>query len=121
MLPGARTTAGKVAYLAGAILVIALCIWQATRGPGDGGLRTAEYPVVCDACGAVEMDRQVPVGDDVLPQVPVPCGTCGKPAAYVAHMCPQCGKPIPVDLDAPPTRCKHCGANLEGMFDRPAP
>ena len=120
MLPGAQSTAGKMAYGVGGAAVLALCIWQGAKRSRPPALRAVPCIVVCDACGAMEFDRAVPVGRDGGPQLPLVCAKCGAEAVYLSAYCPSCGKPLPVDPRKPPTRCKHCQADLEGLFDPPA-
>ena len=120
MLPGANTTAGKAAYGLGAVVVTALCGWQFARTMGSASPDAVSHMVVCDACGDAEQEREIRIGADGVPELPLVCGKCGKRAVYLAHWCPSCGKLIPVDPAKPPTVCKHCGASLGGMFDRPA-
>jgi len=120
MLPGAHTTVGKLAYGVGAVVVVALCVWQIARGARPQSLRAMPCAVVCDACGEVEFDREVPIRPDGSLELPVACAKCGAKAAYLSYYCPSCGKPMPVDPAKPPARCKHCKADLKGLFDRPS-
>ena len=119
MLPGAHTTTGKLAYGTGAVFVLVLCIWQATKRARPPALRSVPCIVVCDACGEMEFEREVPIRNDGSPQLPLECATCGKKAVFLSYYCPSCGKPMPVDPAKPPARCKHCKADLKGLFDRP--
>lgn len=118
-LPGMNTPSGKVAYGAGAVAVTLLCVWQIARSARSPGLRTMPCIVVCDACGAVEFDRAVPMRDDGSLALPLACSKCGAEAVYVCYNCPACGEPLPVDPAAPPAQCKHCKADLAGLFERP--
>lgn len=120
MLPGVETPKGKLAYGVGAMLLIALCVWQLVGPAGGGARRGVPFMVVCDACGEVDDAREIAVGSDGAALLPVECSRCGEKAAYLAYMCPSCGEPLPVDPKKPPTQCKHCGADLKGMFDPPS-
>jgi len=95
-----------------AVVVIGLCVWQTIRAARAPGL------VVCDACGALELDRFVPIRSHGSLKLPV---TCGAKAAALCYNCPSCGKPLAVDPANPPARCKHCKADLAGMFRQPEP
>jgi len=121
MLPGVKTTAGKIGYTAAAIAVIALCGWGISRAMRGGGAEAIEHTVVCGACGEAEQARAVPVGRDGALQLPVDCATCGKKAAFPGVACPACDKLIPLDRAAPPAACMHCKADLSGMFRPPTP
>ena len=121
MLPGARTTAGKIGYAAAAVAVVVLCAWGVTRAMRGGGAEAIEHRVVCGACGAVEQARAVPVGGGGALQLPVECATCGKKAAFPGVACPACHRLIPLDLAAPPAACMHCKTDLRGMFRPPTP
>ena len=120
MLPGTDTTTGKMAYGLGAALLVTVCVWHTVRQSRTPEMRMVPHMVVCDACGALELDREVPVGADGAPQLPIACSKCGAKAVYLAVYCPACGKPIPVDPAKPPAQCKHCGADLKALFAPPA-
>jgi len=120
-LPGIGSTVGQVGYGATAVVVIGLCVWQTIRAARPPALEAVPCLVVCDACGALELDRFVPIRSDGSLELPVTCATCGAEAAALCYNCPSCGEPLAVDPAKPPARCKHCKADLEGMFRRPKP
>ena len=121
MLPGVKTTAGRIGYTVGAIAATALCAWGIARALSGASAKAIEHTVVCGACGAVEPGRAVAVRGDGTLELPAECATCGKRAAFPGVACPACHKLIPFDRAAPPAACMHCKADLSGMFDRPTP
>ncbi|MBL7223468.1 MAG: hypothetical protein ISS72_06435 [Candidatus Brocadiae bacterium] len=115
-LPGSDSAVGKVAYGAGALVLIAVCSWQVTRAVRPPSPTAIPCLVVCDACGELEMDCPVPVRRGRGIELPVTCSKCGKKAVYLCYNCPSCGKALPVDPARPPAQCKHCGADTAGPF-----
>jgi hypothetical protein len=120
MLPGADTAKGKLAYGIAAVLVLAACAWQVTRPGGGTAPRGTPFLVVCDTCGFAEDAREVPLGEKGDLLLPVACKQCGAEAAALAYACPVCRKLLAVDPKQSPAECKHCRADLKGMFTWPA-